>query len=151
MRRVLSDVKVVELAEGTTGSYCGKLFADLGADVIKVERPEGDPLRRQGAKGESGGAFLHLNTNKRSVVLDPAAPGGSALRDLLADADVVIEDRESGSLAQWGTSWAELHEQLPALVVVGLSGFGADGPYAGYKSSDLIAQAVSGTMLLQGS
>ncbi|MGX7681622.1 CaiB/BaiF CoA transferase family protein [Jatrophihabitans sp. DSM 45814] len=151
MQRVLSDVRVIELAAGATGSYCGKLFADLGADVVKVERPQGDPLRRAvaGRKSDVSGAFLHLNTNKRSAVLDPAVSDVADLWDLLAEADVVIEAREGGSLAQWGIGWREFHERMPTAVVVGISGFGADGPYADYKSTELIAQAMSGTMLLQ--
>ena len=156
MQRLLSDVAVVELAEGVVGGYCGKMFADLGADVVKVERPEGDPLRRLpwGPTAPDGtrrsGAFLHFATNKRSVVVDPSSPGAvDRLWSLLAEADLVIEAPERGSLASYGLSWEQVHERLPRLVVVCITGFGATGPYAGYGWSDLVAQAASGTMLLQ--
>ena len=102
MRRALSDLTVVELAEGVAGSYCGKLFADLGADVIKVERPDGDPLRAPERRGwrrsPADGAFFHLNTNKRSVVIDTGRPGGAdRLWRLLERADLVIDAPGAGS------------------------------------------------------
>src|ERR1700709_2414855 len=93
MRQALDDVRVIELSEGVTGGYCGKLFADLGATVLKIERPGGDPLRQPtDADGPAiAGAFLHLNTNKRTVTL-PTDPSAAAdLWALLADADLVIE------------------------------------------------------------
>ncbi len=82
MRQALSGISVVELAEGVAGAYCGKLFADLGADVVKVELPDGDGLRHRGDAPKDddglyrGGAFLHLNTNKRSTVRDPRREDG---------------------------------------------------------------------------
>ncbi|HEY2330837.1 MAG TPA: CoA transferase, partial [Acidimicrobiales bacterium] len=91
MRQLLSDLVVVELSAEGAGAYCGKVFADLGADVVKVERPEGDPLRKH------PGAFLHLNTNKRSIVADPADPGtADRLHGLLDGADVVIRTFGAG-------------------------------------------------------
>ena len=110
VRQLLSGINVVELSGGIAGSYCGKLFADLGADVVKVEPPSGDELRHResAARGPDGsfrgGAFLHLNTNKRSTVVEPAAPGGRArLDDLLRGAHLVIEETGRGRLPAWGT------------------------------------------------
>jgi crotonobetainyl-CoA:carnitine CoA-transferase CaiB-like acyl-CoA transferase len=143
MRAALSGLRVIELAQGVAGSYCGKLFADLGADVVKIEPATGDPLRRAGTSA-------HYNTNKRSAVLS-SAPDVAAeqLWSLLASADLVIQSASGGNLAEFGLSWPATHERLPSLVVLALSGFGADGPYADYRSSDLIEQAMSGTLLLQ--
>ncbi|MGY1743530.1 MULTISPECIES: CoA transferase [unclassified Blastococcus] len=141
MRQALSDVAVVQLGSGIAADWCGKVFADLGADVVKVEPPSGDPLRA------ARGAFASLNTNKRSVVLDPAAGPDELLR-LVAEADLVVEAPGSGALADWGADRAEVLAGSPALSVVALSGFGATGPYAGYAWSDLVAQAFAGTLLL---
>ena len=156
MRHLLSGIRVLELAEGIAGGYCGKMLADLGADVVKVEDPSGDPLRHgPGPVGPDGhhrgGAFLHLNTNKRSTVLDPATRAGSdRLGRLAAGSHLVIESTGRGRLATWGLSWDELHERSPGTTVVSISGFGATGPYAGYRWDDLVVQAVSGFLLLQG-
>ena len=156
MRHVLSDLAVLELAQGFVGGACGKLFADLGADVLKVEPPGGDPLRHEptGPTAPDGtrrsGALLHLLTNRRGIVLDPDDPAHTArLWRLLERADLVIESPGAGGLADHGISWDELHERLPGTSVVSVSGFGTTGPYAGFRSSDLVAQAVSGAMLLQ--
>jgi crotonobetainyl-CoA:carnitine CoA-transferase CaiB-like acyl-CoA transferase len=157
MRQLLSDITVIELAEGVAGSYCGKLFADLGATVLKVERPGGDPLRRDPAAptippgGTRTGAVLHLQLNKRSVVIDPDRPADvERLWSLAANADLVIEALpEGGSLGEWGRTWDDLHAALPALSVVAISGFGATGPYASYKWDDITVQAFAGSLLLQ--
>ena len=145
MRQLLSDIRVVELSQEPAGSYTGKLFSDLGADVVKVEPPSGDPLRRH------TGAFLHLNTNKRSVVADPATPAGrERLARLLGRADVVIETTGGGELASFGLKASDMRRQVPALVVTTISGFGAHGPYAGYRWSDLVAQTAAWATLPQG-
>jgi crotonobetainyl-CoA:carnitine CoA-transferase CaiB-like acyl-CoA transferase len=151
VHQVLSGVRVTELADNIPGSYCGKLFADLGADVVKVEPPSGDPLRNQGAGGTGrGGAFLHFNTNKRGLVLDPAIDEDRArMLRLLHESHLVIE-AGPGRMDEWGTSWEELHEQVPVLSVVSISGFGASGPYSSYQWSDLVVQAMGGALLLQG-
>jgi crotonobetainyl-CoA:carnitine CoA-transferase CaiB-like acyl-CoA transferase len=154
MRQALSGLVVVELDQAVAGSYCGKLFADLGAHVVKVERPSGDPTRRlvDGATGAiRHGLSLHLHTNKQSVVLDPGADDtNDRLTRLLADADVVIEGTGDGSLEAWGTDAETVRRRSPRTTVVQLSPFGADGPYARYKGDDLIVQAMSGTMLPMG-
>lgn len=154
MRRLLSDLNVVELANGGAGAYCGKLFADLGARVTKVEQPGGDPLRRLAAPDDPSsplGAFVHLNTNKRSVVVDPDDQAGvDRLWQLLEGADLVVQESGSGP-GGFDLGWEEVHRRAPALVVVKISGFGATGPYADYRWTDLIAQTLSGTLLLQNS
>src|SRR3990170_6595007 len=98
----LSDLRVIELAQGIAGPYCGKLFADLGAEVIKLEPPAGDRSRRYGPfpgddpHAEKSGLYLHLNTGKKSVTLDTGVASGRAiLKRLLAQADVLIEDEAS--------------------------------------------------------
>ncbi len=141
MRQLLSDVVVVDLSREPAGTYCGKVFADLGADVVKVEPPEGDPLRANPA------AFVHLNTNKRSVVVDGSPAGAELLAKLLDGADVVIETKDSGDFAAFGTSVDEVRASCPGLVVTTISGFGATGPYASYRWTDLVNQAVSGALL----
>jgi crotonobetainyl-CoA:carnitine CoA-transferase CaiB-like acyl-CoA transferase len=154
MRQLLSGIKVIELAEGVAGSYCGKLFADLGADVVKVEGPSGDALRhRESIAREAdglfrGGAFLHLNTNKRSTVIDAADVDGSErLGRLLDGSQLVIEATGNGRLSTLGFSWDSIHERVPGLSVVSISGFGASGPYAGYQWDDLVVQAMSDALL----
>jgi crotonobetainyl-CoA:carnitine CoA-transferase CaiB-like acyl-CoA transferase len=154
MRQLLSGIRVVELAEGIAGSYCGKLFADLGADVVKVEAPVGDELRHRestaiGSDGHfRGGAFLHLNTNKRSTVIDAVNPDNSQLLGRLLDrSQLVIEAAGRGCLAAWGFQWEQIRERVPGLSVVSISGFGATGPYAGYLWDDLIVQAMSDALL----
>jgi crotonobetainyl-CoA:carnitine CoA-transferase CaiB-like acyl-CoA transferase len=154
LRQLLSGISVVELAQGVAGSYCGKLFADLGADVVKVETPLGDELRHResaarGADGSfRGGAFLHLNTNKRSTVIDPASPDDRERLGLLIDRSrLVIESAGLGELGVWGYSWETLQERAPLASVVHISGFGATGPYADYQWDDLIAQTMSDALI----
>lgn len=158
VRQLLDDVAVVEIALGSiAASYCGKLFADIGADVIKVEPPNGDPMRADGHPSngpppdQDSSLFRHLNTNKRSVVIDASSSDGqSQLWALLEGADLVIESEGEGALSKWGLTWDAVHEQFPALTVTTVTGFGAEGPYSGYKSEDLVDQAVAGVLLFQG-
>jgi crotonobetainyl-CoA:carnitine CoA-transferase CaiB-like acyl-CoA transferase len=147
MRNALSGLSIVELGGGIPPAYCGKLFADLGADVVKVEPPAGDELRR----GARSGAVLHLHTNKRSVTADAADPEGHRLvQALVQRADLVIESRGHGCLADWGIDAEDLRSRRPGLNVVHISGFGATGPYSEYRWSDIVAQAMGGSLLLQG-
>jgi crotonobetainyl-CoA:carnitine CoA-transferase CaiB-like acyl-CoA transferase len=155
LRRALSNVTAIEVTDGVAGSYCGKLLADLGADVWKVEPLTGDLLRhRSGPRDADGlcrsGAFLHFNTNKRSVVVDPTTPAGrSRLDRLLGRADLLVDDTGRGS-AEWALGWDELRDRYPRLSVVRISPFGATGPYAGYRADDLVIQAMAGVLLRQG-
>ena len=107
MRQLLSDVSVLELAGGVSAGYCGKVFAGLGADVVKVEPPGGDPLRTR------PGAFAHLGLNKRSLVVDPGREQGRArFRRLTRGVDLVVTAEGEGTLEDWGLDWGDLHARL---------------------------------------
>jgi crotonobetainyl-CoA:carnitine CoA-transferase CaiB-like acyl-CoA transferase len=157
MRRVLSGLRVVELGGDIATAYCGKLFADLGAGVVKVEHPDGGELRHAGDGPRDsrglfrGGLVSHLNTNKRDVALDAdLEPGRRTVRALVERADLVIESAERGVLTDWGLDWEELHSRCSGLSVVHISGFGATGPYSPFQWDDIVVQAMSGALLLQG-
>lgn len=141
MRQALSDVRVVEIGNGVAASWCGKAFADLGADVVKVEPPTGDKLR------DDPGAFAHLNTNKRSIVIEQAPVAAATVRDLVGDADLVIETPGTAELGHWGIDREQLVHGDPPVCVVAITGFGATGPYAQYRWSDIVAQAFAGVLL----
>ena len=150
----MSGIKVVELAEGVAGSYCGKLFADLGADVVKVESPSGDPLRHRESVARDpdgtyrGGAFLHLNTNKRSTVLDPATVSGRArLGELIERSGLLIEQRVQAASRHGGTRGARCTSERQVSRWCVSAGSARRGPYAGYQWSDLIVQAMSDNMI----
>jgi len=144
MRQLLSDVSVLELANDPAGSYCGKVFADLGADVVKVETPDGDPERQHPER------YQHLNTNKRAVRIADDDAGRAQLLDLVAAADVVIESKDAGDLAGFGLGRDDVRAQFPAVVVATISGFGTTGPYADYTWSDLAAQLAAWVTFPQG-
>src|SRR4051794_2762911 len=144
MRQLLSDVAVLELATDPAGSYCGKVFADLGADVVKVEAPTGDPERLHPER------FAHFNTNKRAELIAPDEAGRARMLELLASVDVVVESQGEGDLAAFGLSRTEVREQFPTLVVTTISGFGTTGPYAEYTWSDLVAQTGAWVTFPQG-
>jgi crotonobetainyl-CoA:carnitine CoA-transferase CaiB-like acyl-CoA transferase len=146
-------MKVVELAHIMAGPVCGMMLADMGADVIKVEKPDGDDSRRflpPDINGESA-AYMMMNRNKRGIALDLKKPGAiAALRDLLADADVVIENYRADTMARLGLGYDALREINPKLVYCAISGFGRTGPYADRGGFDLIAQGMSGLMSITG-
>src|SRR3954467_8283385 len=144
MRQLLSDVAVLELATDPAGSYCGKVFADLGADVVKVEAPTGDPERLHPER------FAHFNTNKRAELIATDEAGRARMLELLASVDVVVESQGEGDLAAFGLSRTEVREQFPTLVVTTISGFGTTGPYAEYTWSDLVAQTGAWVTFPQG-
>jgi crotonobetainyl-CoA:carnitine CoA-transferase CaiB-like acyl-CoA transferase len=144
MRQLLSDVTVLELASDPAGSYCGKVFADLGADVVKVEPPGGDPARERPER------YQHLNTNKRAVRIAADDNGRAQLLELVANADVVVESKDAGDLAGFGLGRDDVRTQFPALVVATISGFGTTGPYADYTWSDLAAQLAAWVTFPQG-
>jgi CoA:oxalate CoA-transferase len=155
---VLSDLRVVEVAQGIAGPYCGKLLAAYGADVIKVEPPgKGDssrslgPFFQDGPDPERSGLFLHLNTNKRSVTLDlSTASGRLILRRLLAKADLLIESYPPGQMSEWSLGYGDLSRGFPRLIYVSISPFGQTGPYRNYRGNSLTAMAMSGAMYLTG-
>jgi len=144
----LAHLRVLDVTSASA-AYAGKLLADLGADVIKVEPPGGDPARREAPLGPDGESlpFRYENTNKRSVVLDLAGEeGAEAFRALARDADLVLDGLSGGGLADFGLDFASLAEQNPRLVVASISGFGRTGPLAGVRSNDLVASALGGAM-----
>lgn len=154
--RPLQGVRVLELATGVSGPYAGKLFADLGADVVKVEPPGGDRSRAEGpfpddvVDPEGSSLFLHLNTNKRSVVCDRHDAAGSGLVARLATwADIVLEGDGDDTLAAYGVGPEELAGR-PDLVRVSVTPFGLLGPYAGWKGAEIVAYAMGGPMNATG-
>jgi crotonobetainyl-CoA:carnitine CoA-transferase CaiB-like acyl-CoA transferase len=149
----LPDVRVVELSD-EKAEYCGLLLAGLGADVVKVERPGGDPTRDIGPFYEDTPGrerslfFWQHNRGKRSVALDPEAEGDrEKLLDLLSRADVFLESAEPGYLDRLGLGQAELRRRFPGLIVARISPFGDDGPWADFKGSDLVHLALGGPMM----
>ncbi|MCL5957993.1 MAG: CoA transferase [Chloroflexi bacterium] len=149
--KALDDIKVVELPGFVSGPYCGKLLADLGAEVIKVEPPTGDRTRRAGPfpqdapHQERSGLFLYLNTNKLGVTLDlTTATGRDILRKLAAEADVVVETYPPGWLESHGLGYDDLRAVNPRLILTSITPFGQTGPYKDYKGTDLIIQHLGG-------
>lgn len=153
----LAGLKVLELARILAGPWAGQTLADLGAEVLKVEAPEGDDTRRWGPpflarEGESSAAYFHgCNRGKRSVVVDFRTPEGQAeVRRLAAGADVLIENFKVGGLAKYGLDWESLRAVNPRLVYCSITGFGQDGPYAHRAGYDYIIQGMSGLMSVTG-
>ena len=149
----LAGMRVIELAHIMAGPVCGLMLADMGADVIKVEKPVGDDSRRfvpPEIGGESA-AFMMMNRNKRGIALDLKNPEAvDILRQLLADADVVIENYRKGTMEKLGLSYEDLATINPKLIYCEISGFGRTGPYAERGGFDLIAQGMSGLMSITG-
>ena len=154
----LAGIRVVELARILAGPWAGQVLADLGAEVVKVESPEGDDTRRWGPPfvenpdGTRDAAYFHAaNRGKRSVVADFRTEEGRALVfDLVRDADVLIENFKLGGLARYGLDYESLHAINPRLVYCSITGFGQDGPYASRPGYDFIVQGMSGIMDLTG-
>lgn len=150
----LAGVKVIEFAHIMAGPVCGLMLADMGADVIKVEKvPGGDDTRRTlppDVGGESA-AFLMMNRNKRGIALNlKTASGREIARRLLADADVAIENYRKGTMERLGLGYEQVSAFNPGIVYAELSGFGRTGPYAERAGFDLIAQGMSGIMSITG-
>ena len=157
MTSPLSGIKVVELARILAGPWAGQTLADLGADVIKVEAPEGDDTRRWGPPfidrdGEKSAAYFHAtNRGKRGITCDfRTAEGQEMVRRLVADADVVIENFKVGGLAKYGLDYASLSKVNPRLVYCSITGFGQTGPYAHRAGYDFIIQGMAGLMSVTG-
>src|SRR5262245_16067036 len=149
----LAGIRVVDLTRILSGPFCTMLLADLGADVIKIETPDGgDSVRMQGAMRDGlSWYFAAFNRNKRSAVIDLRAPEGKALlARLIASADVVVENYRPGVLDEMGFGPERLRELRPDLVVCSISGFGKTGPYRDRPMFDFIAQAMSGLMSVNG-
>jgi len=153
----LAGLRVVELARILAGPWAGQTLADLGADVIKVESPEGDDTRRWGPPfiddgGERTAAYFHAcNRGKRSIVADlRTAEGAGLVRQLVATADVLIENFKVGGLAKYGLDYDSLKAINPRLVYCSITGFGQTGPYKDRAGYDFLVQGMSGIMDLTG-
>lgn len=149
----LSGIRVVALEQAVAGPFCSRQLADLGADVLKVERPDGgDPARAyDGTLNGLSAYFAWLNRGKRSIVLDlKHAPDHEAFSELLKRADVFIHNLAPGAVERLGLGYEELAKEHPRLIWCGISGYGPDGPYRDKKAYDMLVQAESGVVSLTG-
>jgi len=154
MDAALSDIVVIDLSRIYSGPYCTMMLGDLGATVIKVERPEtGDDTRHFGPPDSAGESayFLGLNRNKYSITLDFTKPDDKQhLLHLLAGAAVLVENFRVGTMEKLGLGYNALHEMNPGLIYCSISGYGQDGPYRSRSGYDFVAQAESGIMSVTG-
>jgi formyl-CoA transferase len=150
----LAGIKVIDLTRVLGGPYCTMILSDHGAEVIKVEPPQGDEVRDWGPPFLDGDAsyFIGVNRNKRSIALDLGKPEGRAvLLRLLEGADVLVENFKPGSMEKWGLGYeADLAPRFPGLIHCRVSGFGGDGPLGGLPGYDAILQAMTGLMSVNG-
>jgi len=148
----LAGVKVVDMTEHMAGPYCTMILADMGAEVIKLERPgAGDNSRAMGDGNQRNPYFRYINRNKQSVTLDYKSPGGREIfLKLIAGADVLVENYRATVMDRAGLGYEELRKANPRLIYAQLSGFGSDGPYREKGGFDLIAQGMGGIMHVTG-
>ncbi|RMF04601.1 MAG: CoA transferase, partial [Alphaproteobacteria bacterium] len=149
----LSGLKVIDLTRVLAGPFCTQILADHGADVLKVESPEGDETRRWGPPfvGDASAYFMNVNRNKRGIILNlREQEGRDALAGLLEGADVLVENFKPGTLDKWGFGRNALEQRYPRLVHCCISGFGETGPYGGMPGYDAAIQAMSGLMSING-
>ena len=152
----LAGIKVVDCTRVLGGPYCTQMLGDHGAEIIKIEPPQGDEVRDWGPPfddGKDASYFLGVNRNKRSLALDLSTDRGKeVLLRLLEEADVLVENYKPGSMEKWGLGYEEvLKKRFPKLVHCRISGFGADGPYGGFPGYDGIIQAMVGHFSINGS
>jgi len=149
----LEGIKIIDLTRILSGPYCTMTLADLGADVIKIESPEGDDTRKWGPpfiEGESA-YYLSINRNKKSVVLNlKEEKGKEVFFRLIKDADVVIENFRPGTLDKLGIGYEVLKKHNPSIILASISGFGQSGPYTQKPGYDLLAQGMGGLMSVTG-
>ncbi|HCI86956.1 MAG TPA: CoA transferase [Dehalococcoidia bacterium] len=154
MPEALKGVKVLDCSQILAGPFCSMLLADMGADVIKIEKPNGgDDTRRMGPPfiDTESAAFLAMNRNKRSMVLNFKEPEGvDAMKRLVKDSDIIIENYRTGVMERLGLGYEDLKAINPGIIYCSISGFGRTGPYANRGGYDLIAQAMSGIMSFTG-
>jgi CoA:oxalate CoA-transferase len=156
--QTLANLKILDLTRFVAGPYCTRILAGLGAEVIKVERPGlGDtarsnrPFLEDKPDPERSGLFLYLNSSKKSITLDLSSDTGKRLlRELAADADVVLEDLRPGKMNELGLGFESLQELNPSLVMTSISGFGQSGPYRDYRMNHLTAWGMSGHRYCDG-
>lgn len=156
----LAGIRVLDISRILGGPYCGQILGDHGADVLKVEPPQGDDTRTWGppfvkdANGndtDQASYFTACNRNKRSVTVDMATPDGQALlKQMAAQADIVVENFKTGGLRQYGLDHESLRAANPRLIYCSVTGFGHDGPYAERAGYDLMIQAMTGMMSITG-
>lgn len=151
-RKPLDGIRVVDLTRVLSGPFCTMMLGDMGAEVIKVETGDGDPIRAQGTlKDGFSWYYASFNRNKKSVVLDLRTEDGkAALARLIASADVLVDNFRPGVLAKMGFDKARLDQLNPRLVTANVNGFGSTGPYVDRPAFDFIAQAMSGLMSVNG-
>ena len=151
---ILRDVKVVDMTEGVAGPYAATLLGDMGAQVIKIERQDGDWQRNagNGKPGRFGNPqFIALNRNKRDIGIDLGSAGGRGIVErLVSNADVVISNYRAGVMAKLGFDYAHCKALNPDVIYCTISGFGQDGAYARLPASDTVLQAISGVMSVVG-
>jgi CoA:oxalate CoA-transferase len=153
---ILGGTRVLDLTENR-GEFAGRFLADLGADVIKVERPQGcysrsiGPFKNDIPGAENSLHFLHFNTNKRGITLNLRSPAGQDIFcRLIKRADVVIEDFEAGKMKSLGLDFEDVQPQNPRLIFASITGFGQSGPYCQYKAPDIVSFATGGLMYTSG-
>ena len=150
----LEGVRVLDCSQILAGPFCSMLLADMGADVVKIEKPNGgDDTRRMGPPfiDTESAAFLAMNRNKRSIVLNFKEQSGvQAMKTLVKDADIVIENYRTGTMDRLGLGYKDLNNINPGIIYCSISGFGRTGPYANRGGFDLVAQGMSGLMSITG-
>ena len=155
----LQGIRVIDLTRILAGPYCTMMLADLGADVVKVEPPDGDQARRNGpfvAAKDGGGQeygtyFMSINRGKRSIVIDLKQPEGHALvLDLVRDADVLVENFRPGTMENLGLDYETIKAVNPKIIMLDISGFGQTGPYTKRAALDVIVQAMGGMLSITG-
>ena len=149
----LAGIRVLDLSRILGGPYCGQVLGDHGADVLKVEPPQGDDTRAWGPPFRDGVAsyYFGLNRNKRIQFLDLASPEGQQrVRELMAQADVVVENFKVGTMEKWGIGYEQVRGEFPRLIWCRVTGFGADGPLGSLPGYDAAVQALCGLMSING-
>ncbi|WP_404299514.1 CaiB/BaiF CoA transferase family protein [Alicycliphilus denitrificans] len=149
----LAGIKVLDLSRILGGPLCGQILGDHGADVLKVEPPQGDDTRAWGPPFRDGVAsyYFGLNRNKRIQFLDLSAPEGQQrVRELMAQADVVVENFKVGTMEKWGIGYEQMRHEFPHLIWCRVTGFGADGPLGSLPGYDAAIQAMAGLMSING-